>query len=150
MKVSKIWGFHDGDYEECRLLGRGAVQILCKPTFFRNVGLHNICMVPHSRRRHSSIEDNFTNEHSILSHVNNNNNNNIIFTNSHKKNPTKQDSVNGTLVVPYIEGYWSTIYPEVTERTHSIGEETGVPTAMWWRSTLCGMLTKSRTRNENQ
>jgi hypothetical protein len=26
---SKIWGFHSGDYEECRLLGCGAVYVLC-------------------------------------------------------------------------------------------------------------------------
>jgi hypothetical protein len=28
---------HGGDYEECRLLGRGAVWIYYKPTFRRNV-----------------------------------------------------------------------------------------------------------------
>jgi hypothetical protein len=35
--ICKIWGFHSGDYEECRLLGCGAVYILCEPTFRRNV-----------------------------------------------------------------------------------------------------------------
>jgi hypothetical protein len=49
----KIWGFQGGDYEECRLLGCGAVWILCKPTFLRNVGLHKIHTAPHPRRRHS-------------------------------------------------------------------------------------------------
>jgi hypothetical protein len=29
----KIWGFHGGNYEECRLLGCGAVYILCEPIF---------------------------------------------------------------------------------------------------------------------
>jgi hypothetical protein len=36
-KQWNIWGFHGGDYEECRLLGCGAVQILYKPTFRRKV-----------------------------------------------------------------------------------------------------------------
>jgi hypothetical protein len=35
--VCKIWGFHGGDYEECRFLGCGAVYILCEPTFRRNI-----------------------------------------------------------------------------------------------------------------
>jgi hypothetical protein len=35
--VCEIWGFHGSDYEECRLLGCGAVYILCEPTFRRNV-----------------------------------------------------------------------------------------------------------------
>jgi hypothetical protein len=38
--ICKIWGFHDGDHEDCRLLGRGAVYILCEPTFRRNYLLH--------------------------------------------------------------------------------------------------------------
>jgi hypothetical protein len=50
----KIWSFHSGDYEECRLLGRGAVLILCEPTFRKNVGSHKINIAPHPRRRHSS------------------------------------------------------------------------------------------------
>jgi hypothetical protein len=31
------WGFHGGDYEECRLLGCYAVWLLLEPTFWRNV-----------------------------------------------------------------------------------------------------------------
>jgi hypothetical protein len=27
--------FYGGDYEECRLLGCGALQILCEPTIFK-------------------------------------------------------------------------------------------------------------------
>jgi hypothetical protein len=38
----KIWGFHSGDYEECRVLGCGAV------------GWRKIYTAPHPRRRHSS------------------------------------------------------------------------------------------------
>jgi hypothetical protein len=33
----KIWDFHGGVYEQCHLSGCGAVQILCKLTFQRNV-----------------------------------------------------------------------------------------------------------------
>jgi hypothetical protein len=33
----KIWGFHGGDYEEWRLLGRYAVWLLLKSTFRRNL-----------------------------------------------------------------------------------------------------------------
>jgi hypothetical protein len=36
-KWCQIWGFHSGDYEECRFLGCCAVQILCEPTFRRGV-----------------------------------------------------------------------------------------------------------------
>jgi hypothetical protein len=53
-KLCKIWGFHSGDYEECRLLGCGTVQILCEQTFLRNVGSHKMYTAPHPRRRHSS------------------------------------------------------------------------------------------------
>jgi hypothetical protein len=35
----KIWDFHGGDYEECRILGCGAVKILCEPTFRRKASL---------------------------------------------------------------------------------------------------------------
>jgi hypothetical protein len=33
----KMWGFHGGDYEECRLLGCYVVCLLWEPTFRRNV-----------------------------------------------------------------------------------------------------------------
>jgi hypothetical protein len=33
----RIWGFHSGDYEKCRLLVCGAVYILCEQSFRRNV-----------------------------------------------------------------------------------------------------------------
>jgi hypothetical protein len=33
----RIWGFHSGDYEECRLLGCGSMKILCEPMLRRNV-----------------------------------------------------------------------------------------------------------------
>jgi hypothetical protein len=36
--LCQIWGFHGGDYEEWRLLGRYAVWFLKEPTFLRNVG----------------------------------------------------------------------------------------------------------------
>jgi hypothetical protein len=35
--LSTIWGFHGGDYEECRLLGCYAVWLLYEPTFRRNI-----------------------------------------------------------------------------------------------------------------
>jgi hypothetical protein len=41
--------------EECRLLGCGAVYILCEPTFRSNVGSHKTYMVAYPRRRHSSV-----------------------------------------------------------------------------------------------
>jgi hypothetical protein len=59
ISFSKIWGFHGDDYEECHLLGCGAVYILCDPTFRRNVDLHKIYTEPHLRRRHSSISFSF-------------------------------------------------------------------------------------------
>jgi hypothetical protein len=34
--LCKIWGFHGGDYEECRLLGYYAVYLLYEPAFRRN------------------------------------------------------------------------------------------------------------------
>jgi hypothetical protein len=34
-----VWGFHGGDYEECRPLGCYAVWHLKEPTFFRNMVL---------------------------------------------------------------------------------------------------------------
>jgi hypothetical protein len=34
--LCKIWGFHDGDYEEFRLLGCGTVQILWFTHFYVN------------------------------------------------------------------------------------------------------------------
>jgi hypothetical protein len=35
--LCNISGFHGGDYEECRLLGRYAVWLLYEPTFHRNL-----------------------------------------------------------------------------------------------------------------
>jgi hypothetical protein len=37
--LSKIWGSHGSDYEECRPLGCYAVLLLYEPTFRRNVSL---------------------------------------------------------------------------------------------------------------
>jgi hypothetical protein len=46
--LCKIWDFHGGDYEECRVLGCGAMHILWnEPTFLRNVGSFH-----RSTRRH--------------------------------------------------------------------------------------------------
>jgi hypothetical protein len=51
----KIWGFHSGDYEACRLLGCGAVWILCEPTFRSNISppsadcSHLLTLVPCSQ-----------------------------------------------------------------------------------------------------
>jgi hypothetical protein len=94
----KIRGLHAGDYEECRLLGCGAVYILRKLTFrrnvspqlfypqdggdkfLRNVGLHNVYTASHPRRRHSSTEFIFDslpanrNSHQIIEILNYNNN----------------------------------------------------------------------------
>jgi hypothetical protein len=42
MVVCKIWGFHSGDYEECRRFGS-----------------HKIYTAPHPRRRHSSTWNHF-------------------------------------------------------------------------------------------
>jgi hypothetical protein len=57
----RIWDFHGGDYEECHLLGCGAVWVLWEPTFrrktyalLRNVGSRKTYTSPHPRRRHSS------------------------------------------------------------------------------------------------
>jgi hypothetical protein len=35
--LSKIWGFHGGDYEAYRLLEYGVAYILCEPTFRMNL-----------------------------------------------------------------------------------------------------------------
>jgi hypothetical protein len=35
--ICKIWGFHGGEYEECRFVGCGAVKFLYEPTFRRNI-----------------------------------------------------------------------------------------------------------------
>jgi hypothetical protein len=35
--VFRIWGLHDGDYKECRILGCSAMWVLWEPTFRRNV-----------------------------------------------------------------------------------------------------------------
>jgi hypothetical protein len=43
--LCEICGFHDGDYEECRLLGCDAVWLL---------GSHKRNTASHPRRRHSS------------------------------------------------------------------------------------------------
>jgi hypothetical protein len=40
--ICKICDFHSDDYEECCLLGCGAVYILCELTFLRNVPEDNI------------------------------------------------------------------------------------------------------------
>jgi hypothetical protein len=39
LMLYKIWGFHGGDYEECRLLWCYAVWLLQQPTFQRNLAL---------------------------------------------------------------------------------------------------------------
>jgi hypothetical protein len=39
LKLCNIWGFHGGDYEECRLLGCHAVWVKLEPRFRRNVSL---------------------------------------------------------------------------------------------------------------
>jgi hypothetical protein len=61
----KIWGFHGGDYEQCRFLTAAtwscwflARGFFCLEdggdTFLRNVGSHEIYTAPHPRRRNSS------------------------------------------------------------------------------------------------
>jgi hypothetical protein len=83
-KLCKIWGFHGGDYEKCRLLVCGAVEILCEPMFWRNilpatfscwflarrffypeVGSHKIYMASRPRRWHFSIQNCLENEKQI-------------------------------------------------------------------------------------
>jgi hypothetical protein len=36
----KIWGFRDGDCEECRIMGCGALAVLLELTFGGNYRLH--------------------------------------------------------------------------------------------------------------
>jgi hypothetical protein len=68
-EICKIWGFHGGDYEECRLLQTAATcsrwfldRRFFYPenggdTFLRDVGSHKIYTAPHPRRRHSLYRD---------------------------------------------------------------------------------------------
>jgi hypothetical protein len=41
--LCEIWDFHSGEVEECRLLGRGVVQILCEPTSRLHLQGRTIC-----------------------------------------------------------------------------------------------------------
>jgi hypothetical protein len=51
----RIWGFHGGDYEECRLLGCGALWVYCNIFIIIIIIYDNKTHTgPYSRRRHSS------------------------------------------------------------------------------------------------
>jgi hypothetical protein len=52
--ASNTWGFHGGDYEQCRLLGCDVVWILLGLPFRRDIGSHMSHTVSNPRRRHSS------------------------------------------------------------------------------------------------
>jgi hypothetical protein len=49
--LCRILGFHGDDYEERRLVGCGAVWILQKPTFWRNVSPQSSELKKHTRAR---------------------------------------------------------------------------------------------------
>jgi hypothetical protein len=51
-RLCRILGFHDGDYEECSLLGKVAPCCSCKD-WRRNVGSSKTNTMPHHRTRHS-------------------------------------------------------------------------------------------------